>query len=119
VIADINDFVASFKQVTQNHIDIYSNKASNLRKWGEADFDTDALTGNLDATNSILLYACIKKAYDLIRCYHRAYLISLQTRGDYYRAASHDREKDSLIIDIAVNNLQKVHDNLTNGSGVV
>ena len=112
MITNLNNFVAAFKDVTSNHIDLYSNEATELRKWGEQDFDVTELLKDMDSINSVLLYGAVKKAYDTIRAYHRAYRIYLQSSGDYFRAAIIEKEKDKLIMDNAVNNLSKVYTTL-------
>ena len=76
------------------------------------DFKIDALFKELDTADRNLLYSTVKKAYDIVRSYHRAYVIYSQTRGDYYRYATLDRKRDVRILDNAVNNLHRLYDDL-------
>lgn len=112
MIPGLDTFVSNFKEITQNHIDLYNNDTTQLRQWTEKDFDVSTIVAELDKVDRILLYGVVKKAYDIVRAYHRAYKIYLLGRGDYYRTAIVDRPKDSLIIDNAVNNLHKIFDDL-------
>ena len=110
MIPGLNAFVKTFKDMADNHIGLYENEAFIFRKWSQNDFDVSKIVEELNTSDRKLLYTVIKKAYDIVRAYHRSFNIYSQTRGDYYRYAALDREKDKLVIDNVVNNLHKLYD---------
>lgn len=112
MIPGLDNFVKAYKEVAAGHRDLYENNVSILRKWTPLDFRNDSLFTELNKTDRNLLYSVVKKAYDMVKCHHRSYVIYTKTRGDYYRSAVIDRDKDAKLLDVAANNLHRLYDDM-------
>ena len=108
----LDTFVARYKEVTESHMSVYDGTESKLAKWNADDFDVSGIMDSLDTTGHAILFSLVKRAYDIVRAYHRAYKIYLQGREDYYRYAIMDRKKDILAIDAIVNSIGNAYDAL-------
>jgi hypothetical protein len=106
----LDSFASRFKTINDSHVESYDNTAPSIIKWTDSDFTetTDAIIKGLDISSKIFMVSAIKKSYDLVKGYHRAYRMHNLTKDDYYQAAIHDRKKDSVIIDriVSATNIQ-------------
>ena len=115
MIENLSEFVVKYKAIIDNQLDIYNNETQRMIKWQDLDFDVAKISEQLGSTSDFYAVSVVKKAYDVIRTYHRMFTIYSMGREDYYRFGIMEIEKDKLIIDIIVNNLQKVYTNRTEG----
>ena len=117
-ISSLSTFIKKYIKVADGFKDIYNNRKTKIVPWEERDFDTKEIVLAYDADPRALVRGVVKPAYDIVRSYHRSYLIYNQSRGDYYRFADQEREKDKLILEQISSNLDRVYDDLTYVEGV-
>lgn len=110
----LRTFVNIFKQVNDNHVSIYNGEKSKQVVWSSIDFDTDPVLAEMEQTNKLLMTGILKKGYDLVRSYERAYKMTQMTREDYFRQAVVERQKDLLIVDAIATNLGNSYEDMKN-----